>query len=549
MNSFLRSSLLCCLAYGFVAGASDIHAENLLTPPYKAENSSTTEQTFAAITSGPLRGSDDATGAVIANALAPAGESRSAVRNAPPAPVAQVSAAAAISVRPAGVIDVSQAVGLQLSALPQALGFPEDLPLDASFFPSLPGTAKLVPSLDIASAMTLGVQTSLDLAEANAALRAARARGRGALATLLPRVDFRRADGRGSYTSGATQFSTSDRAENSIEIKLPLFFPAGWMELRRQGVLASVAELERDAKKSSAALDNGLAFLAILSAQGRLKLTQEYDKSLRELLEYTRARAAGGLSTQTDSNRVESRIVGVEADLSEARANVLGALSNYMRLTEHLPQVLSFRNPLPPLPAGMTDLQLVELIEENPALMAVRRRIDSHHEEARAGGSNFLPRLDFLASRQRNDNVGSAAGSQLETKAMLVATFTLFSGGGDLAQIAEANAKVDEQTIRSRQLERQLRADVETTLAGLNTLGTRYEATSKQVKLDTGVITSFMDQLKLGNRPLLDVLDAQQRLYQSRQQLLAVAVTQTQAFLRLSLLTGRLAGSPETAGN
>lgn len=447
----------------------------------------------------------------------------------------------------AGAIDVSQVRGLQLAALPAALGFPDELPVDASFFASLPVTAALKPSLDIASALALGTQTSLDLAAANAALRAARARGRGALATLLPKVDLRRADGRGNYTGSGSEFSTNNRAEASVEVRLPLFFPAGWMELRRQGVLESVAELERDSKKSTAALDNGLAFLSILSAQGRLKLTEEYGKNLRELLEYTRARASGGLMTQTESNRVESRIVGVEADLSESRANVRGALSNYVRLTEHLPQALSFRNPLPPLPTGMTDLQLIELVRENPELMAVRRRIDSHREEVRSGGSNFLPRVDFQASRQRNDNVGAAAGRQMETKALVVMTFPLFSGGADMALISEANAKIDEQTIRSQLLERQLRADVETTIAGLNTLGARYDATEKQVKLDTGVVTSFMDQLKNGNRPLLDVLDAQQRLYQSRQQLLSIAITQTQAFLRLSFLTGRLVGSPDAA--
>lgn len=481
-----------------------------------------------------------------------------AVRVPMPAVLAQLASLAAsppMAVEPApvvatatgtGAIDASRTGGLQLGALPSALGFRDELQVDTGAFASIKAPKGFVPSLDIASALALGVETSLELAVADAALRGASARTRIATGALLPKLDLRRADGRGTYVATGINFSTNNRSESSLDFRLPLFFPAGWTELRRQNALESAAELERDAKKSLAALDNGLAFLAILSTQARLNLTVDYEKSLRELFEYTRTRAAGGLSTQTESNRVESRIVGVEADLSETRANLRGALSNYVRLTEHLPSTLSFRNPLPPLPSGVTDLQIIELIQDNPELLATRKRIDSHREEIRAGRSNFLPRLDFQASRVKTENVGATAGQQMETKAIVVMTLPLLAGGADMAAIAEANAKLDEQTLRSHLLERQLRSEVETTLAGLNTLGARYSATAKQVKLDTGVIDSFMDQLKLGNRPLLDVLDAQQRLYQSRQQLLLTGITQAQAFLRLSYLTGRLAGSAVT---
>lgn len=477
---------------------------------------------------------------VLAQLASPAAAPPMAVQPAP-APTTVV-----VTGTGAGAIDASRSGGLQLGALPSALGFRDELQVDTGAFASIKAPKGFVPSLDIASALALGVETSLELAVADAALRGAKARTRTSLSALLPKLDLRRADGRGTYVATGTNFSTDNRSESSLDFRLPLFFPAGWTELRRQNALESAAELERDAKKSLAALDNGLAFLAILSTQARMNLTVDYEKSLRDLFEYTRTRAAGGLSTQTESNRVESRIVGVEADLSETRANLRGALSNYVRLTEHLPRTLSFRNPLPPLPSGVTDSQIIELIQDNPELLATRKRIDSHREEIRTGRSNFLPRVDLQASRVKTENVGATSGQQMETKAIVVMTIPLLAGGADMAAIAEANAKLDEQTLRSQLLERQLRSEVETTLAGLNTLSERYSATAKQVELDAGVIDSFMDQLKLGNRPLLDVLDAQQRFYQSRQQLLLTGITQAQAFLRLSYLTGRLAGSVVT---
>ena len=61
------------------------------------------------------------------------------------------------------------------------------------------------------------------------------------------------------------------------------------------------------------------------------------------------------------------------------------------------------------------------------------------------------------------------------------------------------------------------------------------------------VVEAFRAQLVGGNRPLLDVLDAYQRLHQSRLDLAQVLINTTQNEWRIAHLTGRLRALAATA--
>jgi adhesin transport system outer membrane protein len=436
--------------------------------------------------------------------------------------------------------DVSRLLSLRLGMLPDALGFPETLPVDASFSLAAKGDVTARNLIGLEDAMAAGVANSPDLAVSEASLRVATARREGALGQLLPSIDLRLARGSGRYSASASALNTDKRAENSIELRLPLFSPVAWAELRRQNELKKVAELELDAKRSSVALDAGLSFLGVLQAQGQLDLTLDYESQLVELLGHMQRRAAGGLASENEAKRVESRAIGAKASLSEARANLRGALSNYVRLVGFVPLALDFRTSLSGFRPDTDLRQLRDMVQDNFDLQTASRQIMAFGQAISASKGQFLPRVDFTASAGTNQNVGSTVGEQKERKAMVVLTYNLFAGGADKAGYREAIAKKDEQTARAATLERQLLSDAETALVGLNSLQSRYADTRQKVALDTTVVANFKRQLLTGNRPLLDVLDAHQRLYESKRELLAIAVTEAQAFLRFSLLTGRM---------
>ncbi len=61
------------------------------------------------------------------------------------------------------------------------------------------------------------------------------------------------------------------------------------------------------------------------------------------------------------------------------------------------------------------------------------------------------------------------------------------------------------------------------------------------------MVAAFQAQLVGGNRPLLDVLDAYQRLHTSRVELATLVIGEAQNHVRVAHLTGRLGGYAEPA--
>jgi adhesin transport system outer membrane protein len=435
------------------------------------------------------------------------------------------------------------ALPLNLESVPEVLGLPGmDLQVDVSLSSRRPQSDAPVPVSDVTNSIAAGLAYSPEVTLARATMRTAAARSQIARGALLPRLDLRRAQGSGNYASGSTEFEApwATRSEGSLELRQPVYNPAAVAEYRRQQSLKTVSELDLAAKQSSVALDNGLAFLAVLLSQGRLELTQEYARSLDELLGYIQRRTVGGLSSDNEQNRVESRVVAAQAALSESQANLRAALSNFVRLAGFLPRAVSFKTDLSRVPTDIDAVRLMDMVQDNPELRSALKQLEALRFAKAGSESAYRPKVELNVATSRNENVGSISTSQIENKMLLVLTYNLFAGGADRAAIYESIGKVDEQDARVDQLTRELRNDVETTLAGLETFGARFASMQRQVKLDSGVVENFKEQLLTGNRQLLDVLDAYQRLFQSRSDLLSIAVTEAQATLRLNFLTGRL---------
>ena len=69
----------------------------------------------------------------------------------------------------------------------------------------------------------------------------------------------------------------------------------------------------------------------------------------------------------------------------------------------------------------------------------------------------------------------------------------------------------------------------------------RYSALRDELVANRSVVDAFQAQLVGGNRPLLDVLDAYQRLHQSRLDLAQLVLGEVGNHAKVAHITGRLA--------
>ena len=159
--------------------------------------------------------------------------------------------------------------------------------------------------------------------------------------------------------------------------------------------------------------------------------------------------------------------------------------------------------------------------KSNPTLGAANAEIAVAEASVRSARSLYYPRLNIEASASRNQNIAGIKGDYNSEALMLVLRWNLFRGGADRAQerafIERRYAAID--------LAANTRRDVEEKVSlALNAKATseeRLEALRDHVKYSAEALAAYQQQLELGRRTLLDVLNAENELFTARSNLAA----------------------------
>lgn len=417
----------------------------------------------------------------------------------------------------------------RLSVMRELLGLPGVLPL-----------ARQGAALSLNEAARLGLGNSPDVQVAMYRAQSASETRKVARGALLPRLELRSAHGVGQLDS-VEPAQRLHREEHTAVLSQPVFDEVARQEWRRQGLLSSSAEAQLAATESQALLDVGTAWLGVMQQRAGLALGSEYEALLGELLRYVSERAAAGGTSPAERERVAARVANVRSGLADSRAGLQAALRNFQRLTAAAPAALSLLDDAATfdLPAD-PETALAQAQAGNAELQAARLDQEAAEAERRGRRGAFLPRLAIEITHLRSTNVSGTEAYQRDTKAMAVLTLPLFSGGADLAQMRAAEAHRNELEARLEGATRRVVQDVETAYANLRAAGERFGSVRDELEANRKVLDAFRAQLIGGNRPLLDVLDAYQRLHQSRLDLVQVIVASVQNEWRIAHLTGRL---------
>jgi TolC family type I secretion outer membrane protein len=430
----------------------------------------------------------------------------------------------------------SQDRNARIGELPELLGVPALLPLDEKAGPS---AASNVNTLSLQQAIELGVANSLDVKAAAARRDSFVYTASAARGALLPHADLRVGAGQGR-TGRFSDGEDRHRKEGNVTLRQALFDLPKLRELQRQNVLTLSADLQLQAATSSASLETASAYLQALQARLALALGADYERLLGTLLTHITDRAQAGGASGAERDRVRARVANARAQMADSRANLRAALRNLTSLTGVTPAQLAVGVPQALAVPLVADDARSQAHEFNRDLSAARSDATAAAMEAYVARARLLPTLDAEITHSRATNASGAASYSRDTKAMLVLNWNLSNGGSDLAQQRAAHARSQEKKLRADDIERRLDQDLEGAYAALDSVAERYSALRDELAANTTVVDAFRAQLVGGNRPLLDVLDAYQRLHSSRLELAGLVVNEVQNHAKVAHLTGRL---------
>lgn len=368
----------------------------------------------------------------------------------------------------------------------------------------------------------------------NPVLEAARANQR-ATDELVP---LEKADGRPNVGATVTHVEFLKRSSNSFtspartlsaaaDLTVPIYSGGAVKNgIRAARVRVDAGQAELRATESAIFSQVVAAYMDVIRNQAIVGLSANQVNVLSVNLDATSDRFEIGDLTRTDIAQSQSRLALAESDLRTAQSNLIGAREFYIQLVGTAPDNLQPPPPLPALPA--TAAEAVDTaLEYNPDLIAARENAKAAEIDIKVTRAGRLPTVSLFAGSDYNDFYGTLGGpsavdfSQSETTASagVQISIPIFQGGRPAALERRAQAFASAALEQEIAAERDAIAQVRAAYASWQASSAIIESSQTAVAAAELSLEGVRAENTVGNRTILDILNAEQELLNARVQL------------------------------
>ncbi|MBN8500840.1 MAG: TolC family outer membrane protein [Sphingomonadales bacterium] len=265
------------------------------------------------------------------------------------------------------------------------------------------------------------------------------------------------------------------------------------------------------------------AYMDVILGEAVVKLNRANVQRLEVNLQATRDRFEIGDLTRTDVAQSESRLALARGQTRSAEANLIAARERYIQVVGKAPENLQSPPPLVGLP-GSADEAVDIALASNPDLLAARQRAKAAGYDTAAVGANRLPRVSVFANSGYNDYLGTnklppAVQSTTNTTVGVRASVPLFQGGLPSAQRRQAQAREGATMEQEIAVERAVIANVRAAFAQWQAALSLITSSQAAVDAATLSLEGVRAENSVGNRTILDILNAENELLNAQVQL------------------------------
>ncbi|WP_222182376.1 TolC family outer membrane protein [Geminicoccus harenae] len=361
----------------------------------------------------------------------------------------------------------------------------------------------------------------------------------------LPTLDLRIAGGP-EYTNSIGTRARNDsngrfRTDTSLTLTQRVFDGgATRSEIDRQlARVDSAANRVREAAEFIA-LDGIQAHLDYLRNLDLIALADANVAAHRRILGEVRDLEAGGTTGIADVRQAEARLAAAVDSLEQIRGDFANAGSTYLQVVGMAPLDLQLEEPPTAALPGGIEAAALRASSSSPTVQIAASDVDVATAEVRAARAGYYPRLNVEAGASTANDVNGVDGSDVSAEVLLVMRYNLFRGGADVAQEREAFHRLNEARSSLARVRRQAEEDARSAFIALDTATARIETLRLQVEANRRTRDAYADQFIVGQRTLLDLLDAENELFVSRVNLTTAEYQQRFAVYRTITITGAL---------
>lgn len=394
-------------------------------------------------------------------------------------------------------------------------------------------------------AMARAYQEHPALSAQRASLRALDAEVDGARGGWRPTVTA--STGTGRYLSSSRYKALPDPVTNNrttsdlrITASQPLlnWSTAPAIEAARARVRQGGAELLDT--EQNVMLDVARAYLNVLQYRKLLALNEANERSLARQVEYRTAYFQRRLGTRTELAQARARHAGAQARLDRVRAELDIAESAFLRHVGTPPGELSFPERLPELPDRL-DVILAEATELAPAVRSAYHGAQAARADVESARGKLKPSLSLEAAGAWYREPSETARRQQDASVHLSLRIPLYEAGVQRAQVRGSAQRAIQQQDQWRNARLQARHDTSDAWRKLQAAQAEIEAYTAAIEANRVAFEGVSAEREvLGELTLIEVLNAEQELFQSEVSLIQARTQAILAHLQLLASQGRL---------
>lgn len=261
------------------------------------------------------------------------------------------------------------------------------------------------------------------------------------------------------------------------------------------------------------------AYMDVVHGKEVTSLAKNNEEVLKEHLDVTKERFRLGSVTRTDVAQAEARLARAVSERIDSEGKMQIAEARFERLVGIKGATLFSPEKKPEIPANKEQALIDMALAQHPALKAASADEEAAKQAVNAEKADLLPKVSVSAAQGYSESSVVFLNGKQEVDSSnlkLNVSIPLYRAGTEYSAIRKRNeervkAKLESQSARRDVTEKVVQAFREWTVSRASIASNEASVNAAKIAMD-----GVKKEAEVGARTTLDVLDAEQELFQSR---------------------------------
>ncbi len=317
---------------------------------------------------------------------------------------------------------------------------------------------------------------------------------------------------------GISKVDKDDRVPSGVTVLLdqPVF--RGGRTTAEVGRAEATVKVGREnllAVEQQVLLDAVTAYMDVLRDRRIVTLRVRDVHVLSEQYKASKARLEVGENTRTDVEQSRARLELSRSDLATARADLQVSEASFVRVIGTKARKLSWPRVSRRLPTSLN--HAISLADQfNPAVLAAVHAETAARRQIDVSRGALLPTVSLQVEFTKRNNLSSTVDYTKDTTVRGVFSVPIYQSGAVYSRLREAKHLASQQRILILDQRRQVRAQVVSAWSRHRQSRENIRAIKAQISANILALEGVREEAKVGTRTVLDVLNSERELVESR---------------------------------